>query len=104
MKSPRLEAAIRQTANHCMYVISRRQEEWEANELKKKNKYKLVQNAAKMMHGESTPLLALYYSTKCGNDQESIKLRLTKDTTWESGENSIEHHKREPKGQPLPSR
>ena len=29
---------------------------------------------------------------------------LTQDTTWESDKNIIKHHKREPRGQPLPSR
>ena len=29
---------------------------------------------------------------------------LTQDTTWESDKNTIKHHKREPSGQPFPSR
>ena len=29
---------------------------------------------------------------------------LTQDTTWESEKNTIKHHKREPRGHPLPSR
>ena len=29
---------------------------------------------------------------------------LTKDTTWESDEITVRHHKQEPRGQPFPSR
>ena len=30
--------------------------------------------------------------------------RLTQDTTWERDKNTIKHHKREPIGQPFPSK
>ena len=34
----------------------------------------------------------------------NIVPHLTQDTTWESDKNTIKHHKREPRGQPSPSR
>ena len=45
-------------------------------------------------------------SSKEGKDQESIQLSTTPDPgyQWESDNFTKRHHKREPRGQPFPSR
>ena len=45
-------------------------------------------------------------SKKEGKDQESIQSSSTPDPgyQWESNKLTIRHHKREPRGQPFPSR
>ena len=45
-------------------------------------------------------------SKKEGKDQESIQSRATPNPghQWESGNFTIRQHKREPRGQPFPSR
>ena len=45
-------------------------------------------------------------SKKEGKDQESIQSSTTPDPgyQWESDKLTFRHHKREPRGQPLPSR
>ena len=47
-----------------------------------------------------------YQSKKEGKDQESIQSSATHDPgyQWESDKFTIRHHKREPRGQPFPSR
>ena len=47
-----------------------------------------------------------YKSKKDGKDQESIQSSTTPDPgyQWESDNVTIRHHKREPRGQPFPSR
>ena len=48
----------------------------------------------------------------CYKVRKAVKIRirynqvphLTQDTTWKSDNNTIKHHKQEPKGQPFPSR
>ena len=49
---------------------------------------------------------SLYRSKKENKDQESIQLSTTPDPgyQWESDNVTIRHHKREPRGQPFPSR
>ena len=49
---------------------------------------------------------SLYLCKKDGIDQESIQLSTTPDPgyQWKSGNVTIRHHKREPRGQPFPSR
>ena len=37
----------------------------------------------------------LTHSSKEGKEQESIQSRLTRDTTWESDKNTINHHKQD---------
>ena len=51
-------------------------------------------------------LLFSLQSKKGGKDQNRYNQvpHLTKDTTWESVENTIKNHKRESRGQPFPSR
>ena len=53
-----------------------------------------------MKHGISTQ------SKKEGKDQESMQSSTTPDLgyQWESDNVTIRHHKREPRGQPFPSR
>ena len=45
-------------------------------------------------------------SKKGGKDQESIQSSATPDLgyQWENNKLTIRHHKREPRGQPFPSR
>ena len=45
----------------------------------------------------------LFQSNKGGKDQESIQSStiLTQDTTWESENKTIKHHKQEPRCQPF---
>ena len=48
----------------------------------------------------------IFQSTKKGKDQEPIQSSTTPDPgyQWESKKLTIRHHKREPRGQPFPSR
>ena len=50
--------------------------------------------------------LLAHPSKKEGKDQESIQSSTTPDPgyRWESDNVTIRHHKREPRGQPFPSR
>ena len=50
--------------------------------------------------------LSISLSKKEGKDQESIQSNTTPDPgyQWESDNVTIRHHKREPRGQPFPSR
>ena len=68
------------------------------------------------MSGQSSDVdkvnkLCLKYVTQCqskkdGEDQESIQSSTTPDPgyQWESDNVTIRHHKRQPRGQPFPSR
>ena len=55
---------------------------------------------------DHTHLLFLMQSKKEGKYQESIQSSTTTDTgyQWECDNVTIRHHKREPRGQPYPSR
>ena len=61
-----------------------------------------------MLCGIKFRLIRLFYykSTKEGKDQESIQSSTTPDPRypWESNKLTIRHNKREPRGQPFPSR
>ena len=60
----------------------------------------------KMILSSLTFTLRVFVSKKEGKDQESIQSSTTPDPgyQWESDNVTIRHHKREPRGQPFPSR
>ena len=60
----------------------------------------------RLLHDINVVCNCFYKSKQDGKDQESIQSSTTPDPgyQWESGKVTIRHHKREPRGQPFPSR
>ena len=59
--------------------------------------YELITHCEPLLSSQSKKV------TKIGNRYNQVA-QLTKDITWESDINTIKHNKREPRGQPFPSR